>query len=101
MQYRDATGATRRVNIGDANVIEADKARHQARKLLGGVTLGENPAMIRDEMRMAEKFGPLVDRYLAYAGGQQKACSLSETKRQPHQALRQSQHLAGKGHTPR
>ena len=81
VQYRDATGATRRVNIGDANVIEADRARAQAKQLLSGVTLGENPAMQREETRAAEKFGPMVERYLAYAGKRQKPSSLSETRR--------------------
>ena len=67
VQFRDATGATRRINIGDAGVIEADKARLQAKKLLSGITLGDNPAARRDETRAAEKFGAMVDRYLAYA----------------------------------
>ena len=80
VQYRDASGATRRVNIGDAALIEADKARETARDLLAEARRGD-PARMRDEGRRALKFGAAVEQYLAFAASKVKPSTLKETRR--------------------
>ena len=81
VQYRDESGATRRVNIGDAAVIEADDARAKAKDLLADVTKGTSPAVRRDEARQATRFGDAVTQYLTYAESRVKPATLKETRR--------------------
>lgn len=81
VQYRDSGGATRRVNIGDAAVIEADDARAKARDLLADVTKGASPAEKRNEARKAAKFGDYVEAYLNFIVDRQKPDSVKEARR--------------------
>ncbi|KFL45908.1 putative integrase [Sphingobium sp. ba1] len=70
IQYRNAEGIKRRVNIGRFGVITAEQARDLAKIKLGTVAAGEDPAddarRARNEMNVAE----LCDWYLteAHAG---------------------------------
>lgn len=70
IQYRNAEGIKRRVNIGRFGVITAEQARDLAKIKLGAVAAGEDPAdearRARNEMNVAE----LCDWYLteAHAG---------------------------------
>ncbi|MGO4438449.1 tyrosine-type recombinase/integrase [Rhizobium sp. RAF56] len=80
-QFRDEAGATRRVTIGSTDVLEADEARAQAKKLLGGVAIGNDPAKAKKEARLAVKFGEMLDKYLAHAKDKQEASTLEATTR--------------------
>jgi integrase len=65
-QYKRA-GATRRMLLGSASVLGAEQARLQARKVLGKVALGEDPAGDRRDRRDKDRniMGALADDYLA------------------------------------
>ena len=67
--------------LGSADTVEADEARAHARKLLGGVATGNDPAKQKREARAATKLGDLVESYLAFAKGRQKASTLVDTTR--------------------
>ena len=81
VQFRDAGGATRKVTIGSVDTIDADLARTEAKKLLGGVMLGNDPTKAKKEARAGTKLGDLVEQYLAYAADRQKASTLEATVR--------------------
>ena len=81
VQFRDAGGATRKITVGNALTLEADEARAQAKKLLSGVNLGNDPAKVKKEARAATKLGDLVEQFLAYAGDRQKPSTHEATKR--------------------
>ena len=80
-QFRDATGATRRSSLGSTDVLEADDARAAAKKLLGGVAIGQDPSKAKKEARAATKFGDLVEQFLAYAKDRQKPSTHEGTTR--------------------
>jgi len=67
VQYRlgGRRGRTRRVTIGTHGVKTAHEARAEAKKLLGEVQSGRNPAADLDRRRNAEAFGRALDRFLA------------------------------------
>jgi integrase len=52
-QYRDQDARTRRVKIGDADVMDARKARNKATVMLGRVSDGEDPATEKKNNRRA------------------------------------------------
>ena len=54
VQYKRA-GATRRLLLGSAEVLSAEQARQQAKKVLGKVALGEDPQGDRRERRDKDK----------------------------------------------
>ncbi|MGO4440304.1 tyrosine-type recombinase/integrase [Rhizobium sp. RAF56] len=81
VQYRNAAGQTRRLNIGPAETLEADEARALAKKALAKVVGGEDPAEARQEIRQAPRFGDLVTGYLEYAATTQRPSTLAETTR--------------------
>jgi integrase len=66
VQYKRG-GATRRMNLGPAAVLGAEAARLQAKKVLGKVALGEDPAGDRRDRRDKDRntMRALVDEYLA------------------------------------
>jgi integrase len=65
VQYRRA-GGTRRVLLGSAAVLTADKARMAAKKILAAVTLGHDPQADRVDRRTKDQhsFRGVVDEYL-------------------------------------
>ena len=82
MQYRDASGATRRQNIGSAAAIEPDEARRQARDILANAKKpGQDAASVRRESRTAQKFGEAAREYLDYARERQKPSSYEAVER--------------------
>jgi integrase len=81
VQFRDSGKNTRKVVIGNADVRDADDARAEAKKLLGGVATGNDPAKAKREARQATKLGEVMGQYLAHAAGKQKASTLKETTR--------------------
>ena len=62
VQYRKG-GRTRRVSIGRHGTMTADEARSRARKLLGGVAGGENPAEEIAQHRRAPTVAALCERF--------------------------------------
>jgi integrase len=81
-QYRRA-GGTRRVLIGKAEVVGAEQARLQARKVLGKVALGEDPAGDRRDRRDKDRntLRALVDEFLADKERELRPRSFVELKR--------------------
>ena len=67
VQYRlgGRSGRTRRVTVGTHGVKTEHEARKDARRLLGEVQAGSDPAAQRDVLRDAETFGHALDRFLA------------------------------------
>ncbi len=66
VQYRvgGRKGRTRRVTIGTHGVKTEHEARTEAKRLLGEVQAGSDPAAERDKVRDAEAFGQALDRFL-------------------------------------
>jgi integrase len=66
VQYRRA-GATRRMLLGSAEVLTAEQARAQAKKILTKVALGEDPSRERATRRAADKFtlASVVEEFLS------------------------------------
>ena len=66
VQYRvgGRKGRTRRVTIGAHGTITPDQARTEARKLLGQVAAGTDPAEARDNQRAEQTLGKLLERFL-------------------------------------
>jgi integrase len=79
-QYR-AAGRTRRLNLGNAAVVPADKAREAARLALAQAALGHDPAEEKQAGRKQVRVLELVDAYLAHQGTRLKPRSLSEVER--------------------
>lgn len=63
VQYR-AGGRSRRRTIGQHGVLTADQARMEAKKLLGDVARGENPAEDRQRKLREPTIASLCDRFL-------------------------------------
>src|SRR5262245_17735026 len=82
VQYKRA-GATRRMTLGSAQVLTVEAARTMARKLLGKVATGEDPAADRRDRRSKDKvsFRSQVDEYLAIRRGEIRPKTLSEITR--------------------
>jgi integrase len=66
VQYR--RGRTRRVLLGSGDLLSAEQARHQAKKLLAKVALGEDPQADKTDRRQKDNYtlGALADEYLAF-----------------------------------
>ena len=62
-RYR-SDGVRRQYTIGRYGVITAEEARAEARRILGAVVLGDDPASDRHDVRAAIRFADLVDAYL-------------------------------------
>lgn len=64
LQYRNSTGRSRRVSIGKYGVLTLSQAKDQAKKLLGQVAAGEDPAEERNKLRSGLSISKLADRYM-------------------------------------
>src|SRR5262249_18362692 len=64
LQYRNATGRSRRVTIGAHGVLTAEGARAEALKLRAAIAAGADPAAERIEARRGETVDAFCDRYL-------------------------------------
>jgi Arm DNA-binding domain len=64
LQYRNATGRTRKVTLGRYGALTADKAREKAVKLLGAILDGRDPSQEKRERHHALTVGQLADLYL-------------------------------------
>jgi hypothetical protein len=56
------------VLLGSGDLLSAEQARQQAKKLLAKVALGEDPQADKTERRQKDSYtlGALVDEYLAF-----------------------------------
>jgi Arm DNA-binding domain len=81
-QYRRA-GATRRVLLGSAEVLGAERARLAAKKVLGAVAMGRDPQADRIDRRGKDRLTlrALVDDYLAAKQAHLRPRSFVEAKR--------------------
>jgi integrase len=82
VQYKRA-GASRRMLLGSAAVLGAEAARLEAKKILGRVALGENPAGDRRDRRDKDRntMRALVDEYLAARRPELRPKSFTEMER--------------------
>jgi integrase len=82
IQFKRA-GQTRRMLLGSAAVLGAEAARLQARKLLGKVAVGEDPAGDRRDRRDKDRntLRALVDEYLAAKRSQVRPRTYVEIER--------------------
>lgn len=64
LQYRNATGRSRRVAIAMHGVLTAEGARAEARRLRARVAEGHDPAADRLRLRQAETVAAFAARYL-------------------------------------
>ena len=67
LQYRNAEGKSRRINIGRFGVITVENARDEAKIKLGAVAAGEDPAGTDDDPHHQVTVSDLCDWYLTEA----------------------------------
>lgn len=65
IQYRDASGRTRRHGIGRHGIVTADEARAEARELLSAAARGHNPAEEAKRRRNALIVTDLCERFMS------------------------------------
>jgi len=67
VQYRlgGRKGRTRRVTIGPHGKLTPDQARKEAKRLLGEVSAGRDPAEARDKAKATHALGPVFDQFIA------------------------------------
>jgi hypothetical protein len=81
VQYRNG-GRTKRVSLGVHGAITPDEARNLARRTLGEVAQGEDPAAVKERDRRAPNVGALCDRFLdEYVAMQCKPSTQGEYRR--------------------
>ncbi len=64
IQYRNQHNESRRLTIGRQGVIGPEEARRKARKLLGQVQDGSDPATERKDARSAPTVADLAERFM-------------------------------------
>jgi integrase len=81
-QYRRA-GASRRMLIGSADVVNAEQARAKAKKVLAAVALGEDPQADKAERRDKDRITmrSIVEQYLGDRESGWRAPTLRDNKR--------------------
>ena len=73
---------TRRLSLGEFGALTVDQARERAKKILGRVAHGEDPAAQRAEERAAPTIAELARRYLEeHAGPKKKRSSVEGDER--------------------
>lgn len=81
VQYRERSGATRRVVLGDPSVVDLDKVKDAAKTLLAEVRLGANPQAEKIKARNALTFSKMAESYLAAVGTSLRAGTLDAVQR--------------------
>ena len=64
IQYRNDSGRSRRLSLGQSGKLTLDEARKEAIRLMGQVTLGKDPAEERRRMLKSETVAQLADLYM-------------------------------------
>lgn len=67
LQYRNEEGRTRRIGLGRCGILTPDEARTAAKKKLGAVAGGEDPAQEKKERRASPTVAAICDWYLEEA----------------------------------
>ena len=78
VKYRDVHGRQRQYKIGNFPDITFDKARREAIKIRSRVTVGENPAEERHQLRRTPTIAELADTYLEYAKTYKRSHDIDE-----------------------
>jgi integrase len=81
VQYREGSGATRRLVLGDPRLVELEQARDRARTLLAEVRLGADPQGEKVKARQATTFAKLAEKYMAAVGVSLRAGTLDAVRR--------------------
>jgi integrase len=84
VQYRvgGRKGRTRRVTVGPHGTITPDQARIEAKRLLGQVAAGQDPAALRQEGKDRPLLGALLEQFLVdHADAKLKASTAGEYRR--------------------
>ncbi len=84
VQYRlgGRGGRTRRMSIGQHGVLTADQARGIAKKLLGEVAIGQDPAAKKDQAKAAKSLGAVLeDFFIEHVETKLKKSTVSEYRR--------------------
>ncbi|MFN0025473.1 MAG: tyrosine-type recombinase/integrase [Parvularculaceae bacterium] len=78
IQYRNKTGRSRRVSLGNLGKVTLDQARKQAVKLMGQIAAGDDPAEERQVQRKGETVSQLADLYMqAHCAGRCKPSTMA------------------------
>ena len=78
IQYRNASGRSRRFSIGQLGKVTLDQARKQAQRLMGEIALGRDPAEDRRMMLKSETVSQLADLYMdEHCKGRCKASTIA------------------------
>lgn len=84
VQYRlgGRSGKTRRVTIGTHGNITTDQARAEAKRILGKVAIGEDPAAERRQQKQRKTLGELLEAFvMEHVEAKLKASTATEYKR--------------------
>jgi integrase len=84
VQYRTQggrSGTTRRLTLGRYGTLTVEEARALAKRALGGVAKGEDPAGERQKQRRASTLRELVDRYVESLEGKKRPTTAAEYAR--------------------
>lgn len=84
VQYRigGRAGRTRRVTVGPHGALTPEQARAEAKRLLGLVASGHDPAAVRQEGKGQRALGSLLDQFLVdHADAKLKASTAGEYRR--------------------
>lgn len=65
LQYRNASGSSRRLTLGRVGVITLDQARKEAQRNKGLIGFGQDPAQNKAEARVGETLADLASRYMS------------------------------------
>jgi integrase len=84
VQYRlgGRKGRTRRVTIGQHGELTPTAARFEAKRLLGEIALGRDPASDRDKAKAEKNLGTVLDQFMTeHAKSKRKASTAREYQR--------------------
>ncbi len=78
MRYHDQHGRQRQMKIGAVGDITFDQARREAKRLRSQVTLGGDPAAVKDDRKAVPTYAEFAARHLADAKTHQRSYATTE-----------------------